>query len=337
MKDSETGLKQQVKNLTQQLEETKRELTKKEKEVEYFIQEASSEDSSARMLVSRQLLIDDTSNPTFALLNVPSPEFGGDPARHVLISQGAAAANDFLSWLSALSVAQHERYVDMKARMNGDPHFDLLTDKVFSEALYYALRFAPVSLCSFQLSELHQEFPTHLDALSKSLTLLKSSIGDNDAKVWNDASSAFQENLNKSVELHQKITTATQLLCLEELKHKDLSQQLHVKIKSIHDGMGAVQNVFERISVSLGLLLEGALSCHVSVLLRMTRRLGSLSSSKKARDQNILVVVGHLRESFEAMISHFAKLHNDYEDRFRMEETTSMSQKRRENHAQLGP
>ncbi len=103
------------------------------------------------------------------------------------------------------------------------------------------------------------ELPSLLEVLSKSVLRLKSSLGENDSKLWNEASTKFQDALNKAIECHQKITTATQLLCLEELKQKDASQTWLSKTKNIHDGVAAIQAVFERVSVSLGLLLEGTL------------------------------------------------------------------------------
>lgn len=49
-----------------------------------------------------------------------------------------------------------------------------------------------------------------------------------------------------------------------------------------------------------------------------------------------MVVIGHVRESFDSMVSIALSLRNDLEEKFRLEETLSMSLKVRDIHARVG-
>src|SRR5688572_23358692 len=48
-----------------------------DKELEFVLNETTNQDSHSRILSSRQILLDDTSNKIFSELNVPTPEIGG--------------------------------------------------------------------------------------------------------------------------------------------------------------------------------------------------------------------------------------------------------------------
>jgi hypothetical protein len=105
-------------------------LLKKDKELEYLLQEASTEDSLARRLVESQVLVDDSSKITFSSLNVASASFGGDPSRQLIFEQGSRAVASLLSEFSNYSLAQKRHFSEMKSKLNKDPHLDLLSDKV---------------------------------------------------------------------------------------------------------------------------------------------------------------------------------------------------------------
>jgi hypothetical protein len=168
------------------------------------------------------------------------------------------------------------------------------------------------------LIELHGELSELLHPLSKSVIRLRGV----DQQSWNADSTILQEDLTRCLDCHQKITTATQLFCLEEVKQKETSLSVQTKWKTIHDISGSLHSIFERIAVSVGLLLDG-----ISVLIRIFFSIwlkneicgvGSWSSSARSRDQNLLVVFGHLRESFESLIEIELSLRRTYEELFQL-------------------
>lgn len=118
-----------------QVEEMRREVAKKEKEVEYILQEASSEDSHSRQVVSRQVLLDDTSQLAFSALNTSSAEFGTDPSRQLLVAQGVQAVQAVVASLQSICATEQSRFAEIKAKATGDAHVDLLSGKVLSHTI----------------------------------------------------------------------------------------------------------------------------------------------------------------------------------------------------------